>query len=476
MFMLRSLAPACAVLALLASSGRAAEAAKRPNFLFVFTDDQRWDALGVVQAEQGKWARFPWFKTPHMDRLAAGGVRFRNAFVVNSLCAPSRACFLTGRYSHFNGIANNHTPFPTDNVTFATLLRTAGYQTGYVGKWHMGQQKGQRPGFDYSASFIGQGKYFDCPIEINGVSTPTQGFVDDRSTDFAIDFMKKHREQPFALVVGFKSCHGPFTPPERAKERFTGDMAKPPANRDAPAIYRSAAAERQQEQPKKKKATNPPGAEAKRAGVSLNYFRCVSSADDNLGRLLDALDELKLAEDTVVVFGSDNGYYLGEHGLGDKRSAYDESLRIPLIVRYPRLGVKGKARDEMVLNIDLAPTFLDFAGVAAPKEMQGRSWRPLLEGKSAEWRKAWFYEYFLERGYTGIPTVLAVRTGNAKIIKYPGHDDWTEVFDLHADPYETKNLATDPAHKALREQLEGEFERQKQAVGFRVPPYADKAE
>src|SRR5262249_34594819 len=161
-------------------------------------------------------------------------------------------------------------------------------------------------------------------------------------------------------------------------------------------------------------------------GVSLNYFRCVSAADDNVGRLLDALDELKIADDTVVIFASDNGYYLGEHGLGDKRSAYDESLRIPFLVRYPRLGRKGQTADEMVLNIDLAPTRLDFAGVAAPKEMQGQSFRPLLEGKPVVWRKAWFYEYFLERGYPAIPTLLAVRTETAKIIKYPGHEDWTE--------------------------------------------------
>ncbi len=259
--------------------------------------------MSVVQEEQGDRGRFPWFKTPHMDRLARGGVRFRNAFVVNSLCSPSRTCFLTGRYSHHNGIANNHTPFPVDNVTHATLLRAAGYITGYVGKWHMDGQKGQRPGFDYSASFVGQGRYFDCPM-----------------------------------------------------------------------------------------------------------------------------------------------------------------------------GLKGTTVDAMVLNIDLAPTLLDFAGVAVPNEIQGRSVRPLLEGKPVDWRKAWFYEYFFERGFAGIPTVLAARTETAKIIKYPGHDEWTEVFDLRADPYEKKNLANDPAHKVLREQLEAEFERQKVAVGFRVPAYADKVE
>jgi arylsulfatase A-like enzyme len=453
------------------SLSRAAIAAERPNFLFVYTDDQRWDAMSVVQREQGEHARFPWLQTPNMDRLAAEGVRFRNAFVVNSLCAPSRACFLTGRYSHFNGVANNHTPFPVDNVTHATLLRKAGYTTGYIGKWHMDGQTGQRPGFDYSASFIGQGRYVDCPFEINGASTPTQGWVDDRSTDFAVEFIKKNRNTPFSLVVGFKATHGPCDPPERAKDRFEGAAITPPINADVPAIYKSALAEQPKEK-KKRKAAEAPA--KKKGGPNINYFRCISAADDNLGRLLATLDELGLAENTIVIFASDNGYYLGEHGLGDKRSAYDESLRIAMLLRYPKLGIKGKVIDEMVLNIDLAPTLLEFAGVTMPKEMQGRSWKPLLAGQAVDWRKAWFYEYFQERGF-GVPTVLAVRTDTAKLIKYPGHEEWTELFDLRADPYEMKNLLNDPQRKQLRAQLEAEFERQKQAVGFRVPPYADEA-
>src|SRR3977135_2054119 len=162
---------------LLPPQAHAAE--RKPNFLFVYTDDQRWDAMGVVQREQGEKARFPWFQTPNMDRLAAEGVRFRNAFVTLSLCAPSRAAFLTGRYNHLNGVIDNHTPFPEDNVTHASLLRAAGYATAYIGKWHMDGQRGQRPGFDYSASFIGQGRYVDCPIEINGKPTETKGLVDE---------------------------------------------------------------------------------------------------------------------------------------------------------------------------------------------------------------------------------------------------------------------------------------------------------
>ena len=327
-------------------------AERKPNFLFVYTDDQRWDAMSVVQREQGDHARFPWFQTPNMDRLAAEGVRFRNAFVTLSLCAPSRAAFLTGRYNHLNGVVNNHTPFPTNSVTHASLTRAAGYATAYIGKWHMDGQRGQRPGFDYSASFIGQGRYWDCPFEINGQLTPTTGWVDDVATDYAIQFIKQHRDQPFSLSLGYKACHGPCEPPERAKDRFPDATARPVPNLGLHAIFRGTPAAPAEKAKAGTTSTNP------------NYFRCISAADDNLGRLLKALDDLGLAQDTVVIFSSDNGFYKGEHGLGDKRSAYDESLLIPLIVRYPRLIPKAKVLDEMVLNIDLAPTLLDLAGPA----------------------------------------------------------------------------------------------------------------
>lgn len=226
-------------------------------------------------------------------------------------------------------------------------------------------------------------------------------------------------------------------------------MSKPAVNADATPPY----------------IQKPPNATPPRVNNEMhrNYFRTLMGVDENVGRILNALDELKLAENTVVIFTSDNGFYLGEHGLGDKRSAYEESMRIPFLVRYPKLGVKGKVVDEMVLNIDLAPTLLDFAGVPIPQEMQGRSWKPLLTGAAKDWRKAFFYEYFWERNF-GPPTMLAVRMETAKLIKYPGHDEWTELFDLKTDPYERKNLANDPAFQSLREQMERELERQAKAV------------
>jgi arylsulfatase A-like enzyme len=440
-----------------------AEAAppRKPNFLFIYTDDQRWDAMGVVQQEQGKRARFPWFRTPNMDRLAAGGVRFRNAFVTLSLCAPSRATFLTGSYNHINGIANNHTPFPADSVTHATLLRDAGYRTAYIGKWHMGEQKGQRPGFGYSASFIGHGRYMNCPFEINGVSQPTTGWVDDVSTDFAIDWLKKNGDEPFSMVVGFKSPHSPRggdNLPVRLRSLYSSETSKPTPNLGIPPIYR---------------APTPPGKEPSLGlaanSIHLDYLRHVSGADDNLGRLLDSLDELGLTEDTVVVYTSDNGYYLGEHCLGDKRSLYEESLRIPMLVRYPRLFPEGKTVDEMVLNIDLAPTFLDLAGVSVSREMQGASWKQLAEGKTpANWRKSFLAEYYKEAG--DAPTMYGVRTADAKLIRYPDHDEWTEAFDLEKDPYEIKNLASDPS---VTTGLALELDAQIKAMKYEIPTHAD---
>ena len=447
-------------LALLPLALPAAE--RKPNFLFVYTDDQRWDAMGVVQREQGERARFPWFTTPHMDRLAAEGVRFRNAFVTLSLCAPSRAAFLTGRYNHLNGIVNNHTPFPTNSVTHASLMGAAGYATAYIGKWHMDGQRGQRPGFGYSASFVGQGKYWDCPIEVNGEVIPSKGWVDDVTTDYAIQFIQEHQKQPFSIVLGYKACHGPCSPPERAKDRFPNATARSVPNLGIPAIYRAT------------EKINTNEARLFEPQTSPDYFRCISAADDNLGRLLQTLDDLKLAEDTVVVFASDNGYYKGEHRLGDKRSAYEESLRIPLLVRYPRTFPKGKVFDEMVLNVDLAPTFLDLAGLPVPAQMQGRSWRPLLTGKSPAWRQAFLAEYFLENTFPGTPTLVAVRTVDAKLVKYPRHEEWTELFDLAQDPYETKNLVNDPTRKDLLARMRSEFDQQAKATGFVIPDYADK--
>jgi arylsulfatase A-like enzyme len=455
------------VLALVAAAGPLS-AADRPNFVFMFADDQRYDAVGAVQREQGDKGRFPWFKTPHMDRLAAEGVRFRNAFVVNSLCSPSRASFLTGKYSHANGVCDNRTPLGDKLVTHATLLRDAGYSTGYVGKWHMGQQPA-RPGFDWFASFIGQGAYVGASFLVNGKPEKSDDWTDDRSAAYAIRFLETERakDKPFLLVVGFKAPHGPFDPPKRLADAFVGQTARRVPNLGLPPGFNA--------------DLGKPKDVGEKVPVNLNYFRCIAGVDENVGKVLDALDRLKLADDTVVVYASDNGFYLGEHTLADKRSGYDESLRIPLIVRYPKSGLRGVTRDDLVLNIDLAPTFLDLAGLPVPKDVHGRSWKPLLakEAPKGPFRTSFFYEYFREDGPKKMaapavggyntPTMTGVRTATHKLLKYRGHPEWTELFDLAADPFETKNLSGDAARAEVRAALEKEHDRLAKELGYAVP-------
>jgi len=462
----------CGALALLLACGMA-RAEQRPNLIFVFADDQRHDCLGVVQREQGESGRFPWLKTPAMDRLAREGTRFRNAFVVSALCSPSRAAFLTGRYNHANGIINNHSGFPLNAETHASLLRAAGYRTGYFGKWHM-QNQPDRPGFDHFASFTGQGLYESARFRIDGKEVVKPGWTDDLATEYAISFLEKERDRPFALVLGFKAPHGPFDPPARLANAYAGESARAVPNLLTRAGFNLDL------------PANLPKIENGRAPVNLNYFRCITAIDENLGKLLDALDRLKLTDNTVVVYSSDNGFYWGEHGLGDKRSAYEESIRIPLLVRYPGKVPAGAVRKEIALNIDLAPTFLDWAGLLIPKSMQGKSWRSLLETQgnaSTPWRTSFLYEYFFEAGPPTAgrsaggyqtPTLTAARTETAKLIRYEGHPEWTELFDLVADPYETRNVREDPRYAGLLAQLEAEWRKLVDATGYRIPDHVDK--
>jgi arylsulfatase A-like enzyme len=428
---------------------------RKPNFIFIIADDHRWDAMGAVQKEHGEKGRYPWFETPSLDRLAAGGVRFRNAFITHSICSPGRAGFLTGQYTHVNGIMDNNTPFPETAVTHATLLRDAGYQTAYFGKWHMGNQRA-RPGFQYSASFNDQGKYMDCPVEINGVLTQTKGWIDDICTDYTIDWIKQNGTKPFSVVLGFKSPHnkrGDLNLPERLRNFYDGKTTKRTPNCDIAAVYHPPLTEEDKGKDRGLSANS----------VHLDYLRHIKGIDENIGRLLDALDELKLADDTVIVYSSDNGYFLGERGLGDKRALYEEGIRIPFIVRYPHLFPKGKLVDELVINQDLAPTFLDLAGLPADPGMNGRSFKEVALGnKPADWRTSFLAYYRKELGDT--PTCRCVRTEDAKLIVYPNNPEWTEVYDLKNDPYELKRL---PADGPLAKRLEAELEKQMKAVGFK---------
>ena len=442
----------------------------RPNFVVMVTDDQQWAAMSCVQHELGAAGRFPWFQTPNLDRIAAEGIRFRNAFVTESLCSPSRAAILTGEYNHLNGVVNNHTFFPMTNVTYSALTRDAGYQTAFFGKFHHDRQPGPRPGFELNYTFIGQGQYFDCPFEINGKMTPTKGWVDDVTTDYVLDFLKQKHDQPFSIFIGFKTPHEPWRPPARTQDLYTGDLGRIVPNLTTLPIYRHSQADLQHQ--KWAEAAIREGLPGVK--MNLNYFRCIKAMDDDVGRILTTLDELNLTTNTVVLFTTDNGVYLGEHCLHDKRSVYDDSLRVPMLLRYPKLVPAGQVRDQMVLNIDIAPTLLSLAGLPVPAQMQGRSWLPLLTDKPTDWRTSFLAEYFIECTYPNTPTIVALRTDAAKLTKYPGHAEWTELFDLKNDPYETNNLAKGPAHAQMLGGMKADLEDQAKAVHYCVPAYADK--
>ncbi len=425
-------------------------ASKKPNFLFVYTDDHSWDSMGCVQKVQGDAGRYPWLKTPNMDRLAAEGVRFNNAFVTHSLCTPARSAFLTGQYNRVHGVQGNTCEYPANNVSYSSLMTEAGYKTGYFGKWHHHRQSGKRPGFSTSASFLGQGKFMDEPFEIDGVKTPTKGYIDDVTTDFAIKFIEENRDNPFLAVVGFKAVHGPRTPRPSDENLYVGEKYRTTPNSNLTPPFKKDEPSKDEKVPEWKPLSKD----------GAKYFQCINGADFNLGRLLEALDRLGLVENTVVVYTTDNGLFFDEHRLGDKRYAYEGSIRIPFLLRYPRMAAKGSTSDKIILNIDVAPTFLELAGLKVPETMQGWSLKPILEGKAPEdWRKSFFYEYLIDREYPKVPPVQAVRTENAKLIRYPGNDDWTEMFDLKADPYETKNIFNDENAAGLRKELEGEFKR-----------------
>ena len=432
---------------LVLTCGLVARAADRPNIVFILTDDQRWDCLSA--------AGHPFLKTPNIDRIANEGAYFNNSFVSIPLCSPSRACFLTGKYSHTNGvIANTAAMAPISHKldTFYMHLHDAGYETAMIGKLHMGNDDSPRPGFDYWAVFKGQGRYIDCPLNINGTSTPIKGYITEVLTDKTVDFIKKdHAGKPFALWLGHKAVHGPFVPDEKYEKAFANEElpVRPNVQDDnagKPALRR-------------KVATMPADHPAYGVPEKLvrNQLRCLLSVDDSVGRILRALEEAGQLDNTLVVFASDNGYFWNEHHLGDKRAAYEESIRVPLVMRYPKLIKPGTKIDQMVLNIDLAPTVLELANAKPIDNAHGQSMVSLLKGDSASWRQSALFEYFLEKPYPNIETWQGVRTADWKYIHYTDLQDMDELYDLKNDPYEMKNVIADPDHAKELETLKSEL-------------------
>lgn len=438
---------------------KAAQSSQRPNVVFILVDDLRHDGMSC--------AGHPFARTPNIDRIATGGLRFSNAFAVSALCAPSRATFLTGQYGHTNGVrTNEEEEFDHSLPTFPGLLRQNGYETAFIGKWHMKPVATPRPGFDFWLSFTGQGGYEDPKLNENGRDFEAQGYMTDILTQYAVDFLKKPREKPFCLCLWHKAVHGPFTPADRHKDLYAdAKLPEPPSFKDTftgkPEWQRALASKKMRKNNPNAPipASVPPDNWDGRNKNYIDYYRALAAVDDSVGRILETLKETGTLNNTLIIFAGDNGFFHGEHRRSDKRYAYEESMRIPLLMCGVGITNPGRLVEQMTVNIDIAPTLLDLAGIKPLDSMQGMSLKPLLEGASPSWRSSFLYEYFREEWLPVIPTMVAVRTQDWKYVRYPTLKDLDELYDLQSDPYEMRNLAADPAAKRKLAEMRGELER-----------------
>lgn len=455
--------------------------AKPRNVVLILSDDHRYDFLGFMEEAP------EFLETPHLDRIAREGVHFANAFVTTSLCSPSRASILTGQYMRNHRVVDNQRPVPADTRFFPEYLQEAGYRTGYVGKWHMGHEDDRpRKGFHHWVSFPGQGVYMNPTFNVNGKRKSYEGYMTDRLTDQAVAWLDEVGQEakkgtPFYLQIGYKAVHYPFQPAPRHAKRYEGkpiDYPETMANTEE--NYRS-----QSNWIKERRygihgidhmETGPLDKDPVPSFDKLYHDFCetVHGLDENIGRVLDRLDKLDLTKDTLVIYLGDNGFALGEHGFYDKRDAFEESIRIPMLARAPGLIKPGSTVKQMVLNVDIAPTILELAGIPLPKKpkMDGRSFLPILSGngKNASWRKHFVYEYHWEWNFPATPTTFAIRTDKEKYIFYHGLWDRNGFYDLGNDPHERHNLISLPAyHERVLELREKLFDELDATGGLVIP-------
>ena len=457
------------LLALTFSNSIAAQP-KQPNIVFIMTDDHAAHAVSSYGSKL--------IQTPNIDRIGREGMRFTNAFVTNSICTPSRAVILTGKYSHLNGVPvfnhiNNSQPM------LPKYLQAAGYYTGMIGKWHLGGNDPKKPndgsptGFDYWNILPGQGAYFDPMMIEMGTRKKITGYATDIITDLSIDFIKNRpANKPFFLMYHHKAPHRNWEPAEKYRKQYENYEPPIPATFDDQYIGKSDAS---------KQATNHIDADLTKADLKIDppkdligadlkrwkykrymqdYLACVQSVDDNIGRFLEFLDKSGLAENTIVVYTSDQGFFLGEHNMFDKRFMYDESLRTPFVIRWPKHIKPGSVNEKIILNLDFAPTFLDAAGLKIPADMQGKSLLPLLAGKAPkDWRTSMYYRYY-HPGHHNVAAHYGIRTLHYKLIYFNKLKQW-ELYDMVKDPIEMKNLANDPAYAKTLEELKKEMLRLK---------------
>ena len=472
----REFALTTAAAAVANGKGVLAQPVKKPNVVFVLADDWRWDAMSC--------AGHSFLKTPNIDRIAYEGVRFENAFCTTSLCSPSRASFLSGMYPHIHGVVDNFTDYPIDRLpSYHASLSQAGYATAYIGKWHMGEgDDSHRRPFDYWASHKGQGQYYDTEFnvseragpgssEVKGERNVIKGYYTHVVTQLAIEWIKR-APRPFSLQLGHKAPHGKWYPEPKYQHVFDDlDIKKPPLD--------TLVNEGTPDWVKKRVATwhgiDGPLYEMKDFGDFVRgYYGTILSVDDSIGAIYAALQEMGELDDTIFVVAGDNGFLLGEHASIDKRTAWEESIRVPLLVRYPPAIPKETVVKEMVMNIDLAPTLLDLAKVKPPAgapTMQGVSTRPLLgKARPGNWRKSIYYQYNFEKEFPYTPNVRAVRTDEWIYIHYPNggtapDTEMAELYNIKGDSREMNNLIGKPQFAARQRELQAELVRLQTVTG-----------
>lgn len=455
----------------------AAEQSKKtqPNVVLMLCDDIRWNALSC--------AGHPHLKTPNIDRLAAEGLYFENMFCTTSLCSPSRASILSGLYAHSHGVTNNFTDYPTDLDSFPSRLQKAGYETAYIGKWHMGENNDEpRPGFDHFVTHKGQGKYFDTEFNTNGEGAKVvEGYYTTVVTDMALEWVKQDRDKPFCLMIGQKAPHSFYFPEPKYEHTFDNIEVNYPHSSfqlgDKPewitqrlstwhGIY-GPLFDWRKEFPDTSAAAVVDFARMVRA-----YWGTILSVDDSVGRLYAYLESIGQLDNTVFIFMGDNGLLEGEHGMVDKRTAHEASVRVPLIIRYPKLTPNGAQRvPQQVLTVDIAPTLVDLCGAESMTKIHGQSIAGIFDERASDWRTSWVYHYNYEKQFPYTPNVLSLRTDKWKLIRYPHGDGspdrhMAELYDLENDVAESTNLAAAPEHANKVKRLSAELDRRIAELGI----------
>lgn len=446
------------------------ESTKPRNVVFILSDDHRYDAMSFMG--------HPFAKTPHMDAMAKHGTHLKNAFVTTSLCSPSRASILTGLYTFRHRVIDNQRLVPAGTQFFPQYLQKAGYNTGFIGKWHMGSASDDpRPGFDYWLSFKGQGQYYppndNYTINENGKRIPQDGYITTLLTQKAVEFLEQQtdRDKPFFLYLSHKAVHGPFTPEPKYKGTLAdGPFELPTSSKLLTNNHLNRPRWLLDQRNSWHGMDFPLHSGNTVEAFYKSYCEALRSVDDSIGAVMDQLKKMGVHDDTLVIYMGDNGYMFGEHGLIDKRVAYETSSRVPMLMQCPAIVKGGTVVDQVVANIDIAPTVMEAMGLKKPAHMDGKSFLPLARGKSIPWRDYFLYVYYWEQNYPQTPTHFSLRGEQYKYTTYYGVWDSDELFDIHVDPMEQTNLIHDPAFEKTKSQMQDRlYEMMAELGGMEIP-------